>query len=304
MEFVQPEPPVHQSTGSAGSQESSSPFVIVDGRRLFIDAPYLLPTDLPEHQRLDVQHALMQAVLQNPYQAPLVNPGEILDVGCGTGRWAYEMAQVFPQATVVGCDLVEPHAGTSALPPNYRFVQADLLKGLPFPDQSFDFVHQRFLMLALPASAWPGVLRELVRVTRVGGWVEIVEARVSADQAASAAKQLTDWIIELGRQRGIECGQFPPFAEELRQAGLTQVVQQQIAIPLGKWGGQIGTMMQDNGLAGVRAMKPLILSHLGISPNEFDRVLAAAVVEYDQFQMTVPYLVVYGQRLASSVAPA
>lgn len=304
MECFQTEPPERQNRESAESQESPSPFVIVDGRRLFIDAPYLLPTDLPEHQRLDVQHVLMQAVLQNPYQAPLVNPGEILDVGCGTGRWAYEMAQLFPQATVVGCDLVEPPAGALSVPSNYRFVQADVLKGLPFPDQSFDFVHQRFLVLALPAHVWPGVLRELVRVARVGGWVEVVEAQVSADHAGASARQLTDWIIELGRQRGIECGQFPPFAEELRQAGLASVIQRHIAIPLGKWGGQIGTMMQANGVAGVRAMKPLILSQLGVSAEEFDRVLAGAIIEYDQFQMTVPYLVVYGQRLASSVALA
>jgi ubiquinone/menaquinone biosynthesis C-methylase UbiE len=96
------------------------------------------------------------------------------DVGCGTGRWVIEMARTFPGAQVVGLDIEPPQSG-QILPPNARFVQANLLDGLPFADRSFDFTHQRLMVLAIPAAHWSAVVGELVRVTHPGGWVELLE---------------------------------------------------------------------------------------------------------------------------------
>ncbi|HEX7736838.1 MAG TPA: class I SAM-dependent methyltransferase [Ktedonobacteraceae bacterium] len=294
--FRKKSPPRQSGADRAGTQASTQSVVIVDGQPISVTTPYLLPKDIQEQNRLDLQHILLKAVLQNNYLAPLTQPGTILDVGCGTGLWAFEIAQAFPEATVMACDLIEPPVGALSPPANYQFLQADVLKGLPFPDQQFDFVHQRFLVLAIPAQAWPGVLRELVRVTRAGGWVEVVETQLASENMGPMTRQLSNWIIELGHQRGIECGQVPPLAEELRRAGLSNVVQRQIAIPVGKWGGEVGTGMQTNGVAGMQALKPLIISHLGVATSEFDRVLALSVAEYDQLQMSVPYVLVYGQR--------
>jgi hypothetical protein len=48
----------------------------------------------------------------------------------------------FPCAMVVGLDVVpsKPHQ-----PANYHFVYGNVPQGLPFTDDRFDFVHQRFL---------------------------------------------------------------------------------------------------------------------------------------------------------------
>ena len=70
-----------------------------------------------------------------------------------------------------------------------------------------------------------------------------------------------------------------------------------MAIPVGKWGGQFGTMMQQaSGIAGMQALKPLILSQLGVTTDEFDQVFVQAITEYDQCQISIPYFLVYGQR--------
>lgn len=39
------------------------------------------------------------------YVAPIDNPKTILDVGTGTGIWAIEMGDMFPDAKIIGTDL-------------------------------------------------------------------------------------------------------------------------------------------------------------------------------------------------------
>src|SRR5262249_29785679 len=140
--------------GTVAEERDAAPrrFRWLGGRRQLVGTPYLLPSDQQEMNRLDFQHYLLRYSLRGNYAGPLRAPASILDVGSGTGRWALEMAQLFPQATVVGTDLVEPEAkaqiqpGNASLPTNYQFVLSNLLEGLPFPNNTFDFVHMRLLL--------------------------------------------------------------------------------------------------------------------------------------------------------------
>lgn len=61
-----------------------------------------------EQERLDVTHeALLLASGGKLYQAPLAGKKieQVLDLGTGTGIWAIDFAQEFPQAQVLGTDL-------------------------------------------------------------------------------------------------------------------------------------------------------------------------------------------------------
>src|SRR5579884_1268024 len=164
--------PLHwESTPPPGLQAQR-----IDGRRHLIEHPYALPKDLTDQDRLKFQHYALRHVLKGNYVAPIPETvTRILDVGTGTGQWAYEMARQFPFAQVVGFDLEPPIIPTWEVPPNYHFVQGDLRYGLPFADHTFDFVHQRLLGAALPASSWSYTISELVRVTRPGGYIEVLE---------------------------------------------------------------------------------------------------------------------------------
>src|SRR5262245_31486465 len=105
------------------------------------DVAYMLPRHPSEVDRLDVQHYALRAALRGNHLAPIQRPGLILDVGSGTGQWAYDLCAKFPGALAVGLDLVP--SKLEGQPANYRFVKANILRGLPFADDRFDFIHQR-----------------------------------------------------------------------------------------------------------------------------------------------------------------
>lgn len=84
----------------------------------------------------------------------------------------FEIATNYPNSQVVGFDMC-PISPSEIKPENITFVQGNIFNGLPFEDNSFDFVFQRFLILGIPSDKWEFVIRELTRVLKPGGFLEV-----------------------------------------------------------------------------------------------------------------------------------
>src|SRR6266851_787213 len=76
-------------------QPAASP--LTEQRAYLPDAPYLLPKDALEDQRLNYQHHVLYKTISNHYLAPITQATAttILDVGTGTGIWPAEMSALF-----------------------------------------------------------------------------------------------------------------------------------------------------------------------------------------------------------------
>ena len=235
------------------------------------DAPYFLPNDEREINRLDFQHFMVRYAIQRNYVAPIQDPKGILDVGCGTGRWAHDMAVTFPRTKVFGLDIDASVARESnTLPANYRFVQGNVLKELPFPDMTFDFVHQRFLHMALPVNSWNYVVQELVRVTRPGGWVELTESDLLMHRPGPAIQRLSEWGFEIASTRGIDPRVSSKIGKFLNVAGLINIQAYRIDLPIGNWGGRLGSMAASDLVSYNQVVKPKILERFKVSSAEYD----------------------------------
>lgn len=261
------------------------------------DAPYLLPTDEREIHRLDFQHYMLRHALKGNYSAPLRDPASILDVGCGTGRWAAEMAAHFPQARVVGMDLASVQSGAldATRPLNYSFAPGNVFDGLPFASGLFDYTHMRLLFLAIPAERWPTVVRELIRVTREDGWIELVEGGVPHGGGPALA-EISRLTMEASRRHGIDLTFGARIGDFLRAAGVREVTMHEIQIPIGGNGGRIGAMMATNFLAGIEGLQPLLVTHGLASPQEFAQITAAIRFEMTRWQLATPFYIAYGRR--------
>jgi SAM-dependent methyltransferase len=100
----------------------------------------------------------------------------IADIGCGSGEITSRLAARYPQAELVGVDILEgsvAHARQrhGALAPRVRFEQGDAFE-LKFTDRQFDLVVCRHMTQAVPEPL--RVLTELRRICRPGGWVHVL----------------------------------------------------------------------------------------------------------------------------------
>lgn len=275
-------------------------FRFFGNRRHLAGLPYDLPKDDQEISRLDFQHYVLRYAFKGNYLAPLADPRDILDVGCGSGRWGQEIAFVFPNANVIGVDVVPPPADAnpaeSTRPPNYAFVPGNVLEGLPFADASFDYAHQRLLIGALPADQWPRVVAELRRVTRPGGWVELAEGHIRIDGGGPALKNLGDWGYKLTSMRGIDPGMFQRIGPLLRDAGLANVQQHNLRLPVGRKYGRLGYLMEANMFALYDALKGPMLATGTTTPEVWARTITQAGEEIARNKCSAMFCVAYGQR--------
>src|SRR6266700_1311634 len=111
---------------------------------------------------------------EQPEQA-IAHLHDVLDVGCGPGGWVLEMAYAYPDMHATGIDISQgmiDYARTLASAnrlDNAQFHVANALDPLDFPDASFDLVNVRQLEGVIPAAAWPGLIKEMIRVTQRAG---------------------------------------------------------------------------------------------------------------------------------------
>lgn len=267
-----------------------------DLRRYLDGTDYLLPKDAEEEYRLNFQHHALYHAIGNHYVAPL-DPATrlILDVGAGTGIWASEMARLFPQAEVVGVD-IDAALFKKETPTNCILRVGNVLTNLPFPDELFSYTHQRLLVAAITTQKWPGVVHELVRVTRTGGWVELVEIDNQIQNAGPETVHLMTIMETISRDLGFDGEPIRHLGNMLTNEGLQSVEVQTIPIPLGEWGGRVGSLMKQDLLKVIEAVKGTYCQHGNIVPEKFDLMVRGMAAEWEIYHSSCLFFAAYGKR--------
>jgi SAM-dependent methyltransferase len=108
-----------------------------------------------------------------PMTLGLTRNSYVLEVGCGSGRYALEVAGTVG-CRVLGVDINGPGIETANqlaeaqnMSAQVRFENCDVSKKLPFDDAMFDAVFANDVLCHIPGR--PGLMRELFRVVREGG---------------------------------------------------------------------------------------------------------------------------------------
>lgn len=158
----------------------------------------------------------------------------VLDVACGPGGWAQEVAFTYPTMEVVGFDIsnamvkyARAQASVQGLD-NATFHVMDLQQRWDFPDQSFDFVNSRFITF-IPEVAWHHLAQEAGRITRPGGYIRLTETEWWCLSTSPALEEFTNIITRSIKLQGgfSTTGRFtgvlPMLGQLLHEAGCNEV---------------------------------------------------------------------------------
>ncbi|OHE99289.1 UMTA protein [Colletotrichum orchidophilum] len=202
---------------------------------------YWAPNDDQQNEGLDIIHnALLIMFEDRLFLAPVGDDLQrVLDVGTGTGIWAIDFADQFPDAEVIGTDIspIQP----SWVPTNLRFVIDDFLLDWMWPENHFDFIHLRCLYGSVPD--WIGLYKNAYRHLKPGGWVQNLE--VNAGFNSDHVEYPPDHIFhEWGRifeQGGTKTGrsftvaQGHTMRDNMEKAGFVDIVEIKVKLPTHGW---------------------------------------------------------------------
>lgn len=256
---------------------------------------YPLPNDDEEFDRLHRQHSMIRYAWQSNFSAPVKDilnseGSKVLDVGCGAGSWALEIATNYRNAEVVGIDM-SPVQPLSIKLQNVTFVLGNILDGLPFANNSFDYVFQRLLFTAIPKDKWPYVINELTRVLKPGGYLELMEFDPETKRIGPVSAKLLKTFINVLEQRNV----FPMVFHELhslceQQGQLENIKREEKSIFKGAESGKLGQMAIDDLASLFYGVKSHLKEILEVSSEEYDEMvqnMSKEMREYDSYLCTV-----------------
>lgn len=123
----------------------------------------------------------------------------VLDIGCGTGGWAIDAAQAYPNMSLAGMDVSKPmieyaraQAEALQLAPRVKFYVMDALLILEFPPDYFDLVNIRFGTSFMRIWDWPKLFSEMMRVSRPGGVIRVTEPEIFNQCTSSAHSRFNE----------------------------------------------------------------------------------------------------------------
>lgn len=92
---------------------------------------------------------------------------------CGSGIWLTELSSEYSNSNFIGIDNNEIFP-IEKVSKNLKFVKHNILNGIPFEDNTFDFIHVRFMIKCFSETEWKTlILPEIFRICKPGGWIEV-----------------------------------------------------------------------------------------------------------------------------------
>ncbi|ORE11545.1 S-adenosyl-L-methionine-dependent methyltransferase [Rhizopus microsporus var. microsporus] len=288
--------PSQKDTHEDGSKTAVNQNIIGTEREFHNEetSTYWLPKDDEEQKRLTGQHFAFKELYEGNVLPSIRKTLDfqkgisILDVGCSSGVWIMDMMTEYPNCTYHGCDIVNVIDKKLSLK-QFTFNYGNVTKRLPYEDNTFDFVHMRFFVLALNEEhEWPAAISEVIRVTKPGGMMQIADCDFQLPKDPSFVSYKVTKAIHTAC---ISRGQNPNIGAELEKMiskhDNVKIVQADYRTCDMSSGTSTAKKFIWDHLEGLKSIQPIVGPILGIKTKED---LANYLTEYKHSLETEPCL--------------
>ncbi len=261
-----------------------------------------------ELARLTVQDRMVTALMGGvlPEQADVSSFQRILDVGSGSGSWAIEAAQTFPEMTLIGIDISQrmvqyarEQADLQQVGDRVEFHTMDALRKLEFPNSYFDLVNLRFGVSFMRTWDWYNLLREMIRVTRSEGVIRLTDNEIVHESNSPALTRFFEIIRHAMFRAGHlfeeeNTGLTAHLADMLSRHGCREVQTKRFALEFRGGTADAEAYYEDAAHVG-QTLRPFIQKWGGL-PDDYDAVYRQALADIKRadFRNTWYFLTAWG----------
>lgn len=241
------------------------------------------------------------------------------------------MAKFYPRSEFVGIDMADVFV-TENKPSNVTFKVANAGIGFEFEDESFDFVFQRFLVMGFPTEQYLYSIKEIKRILKPEGYIEILELINDYREGGPALTKISSWsksfvvfyftyffvFFFLLVHQALEARQMDSFIANkipnyLLDAGYKNVRDFDYAVSignnskrktkevsnnnlLGSWGGELGQLHLAIQKLALPAVEVMVTELTPITSEQYNVALEQAFKEVDQYKASTHYKLIYATK--------
>ncbi|CAB4408703.1 unnamed protein product [Rhizophagus irregularis] len=257
-------------------------YLYLDGRKFYNISSYILPSDVMETRRSDFTHELYKRRWCGNFSSPIdellkSGGGRVLECGCGSGRWSYDMAVNYPNSTFIGLDMVPIFSDINNddnKPSNLGFLEYNICDGLPFEEATFDFLFQRSMIISLSKPQWNIMLNEFARTLKPGGWLELMELNINDISFTNTARKFQralNTYLEIDDHYSFHHFPIHNLLRTTNKFNSVRLIEKKV--PIGSWGGEFGLKVADVLIEVYEGMKPTIKQIMNVTDSEFDELI-------------------------------
>ncbi|KAI8361708.1 S-adenosyl-L-methionine-dependent methyltransferase [Blakeslea trispora] len=211
----------------------------------------------------------------------------IIDAGTGNGIWALEIAAENPDCQMIGLDLRVPNEQPGR-PKNLTFHEADITEAWPIESNSVDFIFQRSMGQSIQKEQWNKVLKEMLRVLKPGGTIELVEADLWHHNPGPVQRAFDEFYQSQCAEDGLDFIFTEAVGPEVEAAGFVDLEHRTIDIPVGEWPQdaelkQFGFINKEIQKAYLRNRKAFYITKWGITPDDYELAVQEVLAEFEDY---------------------
>ncbi|CAB4425692.1 unnamed protein product [Rhizophagus irregularis] len=253
--------------------------------------------DIPFSQMLHYVHRFIwQGNFSSPVEERLKSSSSrarVLNVKCGEGAWLKDNAKLYQTADFFGCDIT----ATLQYDVSPSFLKADILDGLRYYDKNtFDFIYLQFGLYT--ENEWRDkVIKELVRLCKPGGWIEILDCEnqfYNERDTTSRLGQAYRLYLDSKQINPLVSSLFEEFLSNTNQ--IIKIHKEEKECILGVKGGRVGKYLLQNIVTTWKNSKVLISESMGITQDQYDKLIQQFINEINKSKTSIKFVRVYGQK--------
>ncbi|CAG8489915.1 10843_t:CDS:2 [Diversispora eburnea] len=241
----------------------------------------------------ELEHVLLENIWNSLFSSPIEEDllighlNYVLDVACGPGYWICDMAIKFPKSQFIGIQAF-PIMKKPQLPYNANFVRIDILNGIFYGSESFNFVHLRILSPKYSEVEWKFIIDHMIRVTKPGGYCEIeVGDYISFENEGPLLKEINIIHQECLKVNGVKISIASELENIMKNTNkFSKLNKESRKIPMGRSTGKFGEMASNHFIQTLNSQGENISSYLGQTLKEYDDKMVKVISELDEFKST------------------
>ena len=195
---------------------------------------YKGPRHNTEYDRLQKQHRLLQNEMGNKLILAPIDHSKadlrILDSATGVGEWLISASkEVSPSATLLGTDLAPQHFAEDR-PKNISLTTQSIFEEWPADyHESFDLVHQRFVLTTCNEEAAYDAIQKLFKCVEPGGWIQLHEGDSQTIQEGpnhTAFMRFRDFVSKTWGLQDYQMAPGPKLKKWLADVGAVDIIEE------------------------------------------------------------------------------